>query len=483
MKILLDRRDTWFWKFNAPFGTGRYGWYKKQNAKIDASKCPPLPTVDVERFIKEYKECIFNPASNRWKPEREDFLKKLAPSIVYGFENRSNISISWRCMGGKAADTVRNELIHHKLIVTKSGNNITNEESKFRVSQDLYNMVRPLARIGYVPDDQAKKKNPKKKYRHIDGCEDIEEKLLLYNRFMAKHKVLADGRSTSYQLCRHYSQDKDKVIPSRLYQMMDTLDVYIANQKSEKRADILIDGEAVCSLDITASHPQIIYCRNTSKSMKYEPYIGEKGSCKYKLSKLAFMMLINNDKPSAAQKAFNGLFIPPQKNASSEDKKKYKSNKSLVAYKTKNGITFKGLHNQLKEGNPDIINDDMPSCYVLLGIEGDIGLRVHLKLVELGIPSLNMFDEFIVPKSNINDLQRVFIEAFREIFPACEPRYRIDGVAYQGFDKLAKEQASVSENVSADDWKLLGEMYAEQAYAEEQAYMEAEYERQLDMGD
>ena len=414
-------------QFNLPNGITLDNWWHDNKFEVIYKKDYPINKKDSSRFVETInQEFIFNNPDRRKSPKRDQFIKEIAPSLVKSFETGRNISFSWRSHS-KTARLFRDLLIENNLILYKKGNSITPRYSLTRVSLNLYNMIKPLSRVGYGGKSA-------KKHKYIEGFSDTEDILLEHNKFMMDHPVfLGQGEWVEYKLCRHYKEFPDgTIVGTRLYQMTNGVEKFLANIPSQDRSKIKISNEQVVSLDITASHPQILYCLNTKGSMTYIPYLGRKGDDgMYELSKLAFMMIINTASFKSAEKAFGNLFIK-QKNTSKTELRKIQDRKPLLEFKNNNGITFESLYKKLTKRNPDIINDNMLTCHELMGIEGTIGMTVLLKLSRLGIPAIQIYDEFVVAQSRMETLKKVFLETFSEVLNGCEPCYRMGDDCFRG---------------------------------------------------
>jgi hypothetical protein len=175
----------------------------------------------------------------------------------------------------------------------------------------------------------------------------------------------------------------------------------VHSMKKELRQTIIINGKGTASLDVTATHPQLLFHKYLKQPMDYDPYaIVKKAHPDFEplrnAAKLALMMMLNTISRKAAAAAFR------KKLKEQECRKMRVAIAGLTESQTK-------ILDMVWDLNPLL----QPyfykmKCYELMHMEGNIMWDFMRQMEERNIPTLTVHDECIFPTASILTALAVF---------------------------------------------------------------------------
>ena len=270
---------------------------------------------------------------------------------------------------------------------------------------DLFN---PLIRVT-VTDPKTGKE------RQIRGEDPVAMKhIFAYNEFIKDYKVTAGGGNqleTNIHRCHKIYPDDPTEYKYRFHQSS------YQSIPSDERGYIKIDGKPVCRIDIDGSHPQILH-NLAGHAMPHDPYEAFPKHPEMRvMCKCAMMMIINTRSRKSALGAFN---------------KKINNNPDrflkAISCMRNNKIGIKAIFDKVEELNPKISQYFyQSSCKEAMSMEAKILFATMVRLsrcTEL-IPSVQVFDELIVPLSKESEAKAMLEEVW-EYYLKFKPRFTVE---------------------------------------------------------
>lgn len=378
-------------------------WHKGKSIPFD--RFLTAKDKQVQNVVDYFKEKIPN---SRSTPEQRKVLRTLIANLLEASEQKVNLEY-YIGNQAKARQTVIHKLIRCNLIEYQRGSNFEEGEvftSKLMPLPLFYDLFHPLIRVT-IEDEMGKKtqirsEDPKVMPRIFD-----------YNELMKDHAVL-DGSGnrlgTNIHRCHHiYCGDK-KEYKYRFHQAS------YQSLPDNERSKITIDGEAVCRFDITGSHCQILH-NIAGYAMTHKPY---EAFPEYPemvaVCKCAMMMIMNNPSRKSATGAFNKEL----------NNNPVRFHKSALCMK-EHDIRTKDIFDEVEALNPNIKKYFYSSaCREAMTMEAQIlFITMEILIKKKSIPSVQVFDELIVPASKEAEAKEVLEMVWKHNLKFT-PRYKIE---------------------------------------------------------
>ena len=354
-------------------------WFKGRSIEFD--KALKATNKQTSIIVEYFTEKI---PSNRNTPQQKKELRVLIGNLIHADELGANLEYY---IGNqkKARRTIKDKLVQLQLVEYYNGSSFEGGDSyssKMMPLPLLNDLFNPLIRVT-VTDPKTGKE------QQIRGEDQTTmDHIFAYNEFMKEHKVTARGGNqlaTNIHRCHKIYPDDQKVYKYRFHQSS------YQSISSNERSDIKIDGEAVCRFDIKGSHPQILH-NLSGFAMTHDPYEAFPEHPEMRvICKCAMMMIINTGSRKSAVGAF--------KKEINDNPERFLN---AINCMRNSKIKTKDIFDKVEGLNPKISQYFyQSSCREAMSIESKILFvtMVRLSRCDKPIPSIQVFDELIVPLS------------------------------------------------------------------------------------